>query len=216
RLGATGSEFTLRVYGREATVRLPLLGAFNVQNALAAAAIAATRGVPVEEIARRLSSAPQVPGRLETVTSTPWHVVIDFAHTPDALARVLDAVSSFVQGRLIVVFGAGGDRDRGKRRPMAEAVRHHADVVVITSDNPRTEDPEQILDDLAEGLEGSAYVRVTDRRSAIRHALAQAIPGDTVLLAGKGHETYQVVGLEKLPFDERAIVHECLADLEVA
>ncbi|MEJ2206542.1 MAG: UDP-N-acetylmuramoyl-L-alanyl-D-glutamate--2,6-diaminopimelate ligase, partial [Gemmatimonadota bacterium] len=166
RFGATGSEFTLRVYGREATVRLPLLGAFNVQNALAAAAIAATRGVPVGEIARRLSSAPQVPGRLETVTSTPWHVVIDFAHTPDALARVLDAVSSFVQGRLIVVFGAGGDRDRGKRRPMAEAVRRHADVVVITSDNPRTEDPEQILDDLAEGLEGSTYVRVTDRRSA--------------------------------------------------
>jgi UDP-N-acetylmuramoyl-L-alanyl-D-glutamate--2,6-diaminopimelate ligase len=216
QLDPTGSQFTLSVNGEEAPVRLPLIGAFNVDNALAAAAIAATRGMRARDIARRLSTAPPVPGRLETVTRTPCHVVIDFAHTPDALAGVLEAVSRFARGRLIVVFGAGGDRDRTKRRPMAEAVRRFADVAVITSDNPRNEDPERILDDLAEGLAGSEYVRIADRRTAIRHALEQAGPADTVVLAGKGHETYQVVGREKLPFDERAIVRECLADLEVA
>ncbi len=216
RLGAAGSEFALHVEGREATVHLPLLGVFNVENALAAAGVAAAQGIPLEEICRRLAAVPQVPGRLETVTRSPCHIVIDFAHTPDALAGVLEAVSGLVNGRLIVVFGAGGDRDRGKRRPMAEAVRRHADLVVITSDNPRTEDPERILDDLAVGLRGSEYARIADRGAAIRYALEQASPGDTVLLAGKGHETYQVVGLEKRPFDERAIVHACLTDLEVA
>jgi UDP-N-acetylmuramoyl-L-alanyl-D-glutamate--2,6-diaminopimelate ligase len=216
RMDTTGAQFTLFVNGEEALVRLPLLGAFNVENALGAASVAAIRGMGAEDIARRLSTTPPVPGRLETVTRTPCHVVIDFAHTPDALAGALGAVRRLARGRVIVVFGAGGDRDRTKRRPMAEAVRRFADVAVITSDNPRTEDPERILDDLADGLEGSEYVRIADRRSAIRHALEQAGSEDTVVLAGKGHETYQVVGREKLPFDERAIVRECLADLEVA
>jgi UDP-N-acetylmuramoyl-L-alanyl-D-glutamate--2,6-diaminopimelate ligase len=216
RMDTTGAQFTLFVNGEEALVRLPLLGAFNVENALGAASVAAIRGMGAEDIARRLSTTPPVPGRLETVTRTPCHVVIDFAHTPDALAGALGAVRRLARGRVIVVFGAGGDRDRTKRRPMAEAVRRFADVAVITSDNPRTEDPERILDDLAEGLEGSEYMRIADRRSAIRHALEQAGSEDTVVLAGKGHETYQVVGREKLPFDERAIVRECLADLEVA
>jgi UDP-N-acetylmuramoyl-L-alanyl-D-glutamate--2,6-diaminopimelate ligase len=110
----------------------------------------------------------------------------------------------------VVLFGAGGDRDRAKRRPMAESVAARADYVVLTSDNPRTEDPEAILDDLEAGLGGVAYERVADRREAIRRALARARPGDVVLLAGKGHETYQIVGTEKRPFDERVVVHECL------
>jgi UDP-N-acetylmuramoyl-L-alanyl-D-glutamate--2,6-diaminopimelate ligase len=212
-LGADGSRFTLRMDGRVAPVHLPLLGSYNVENALAAAAVAALAGLDVEDIAAGLASAPQVKGRLERVSQVPCTVLIDFAHTPDALEGALGAVKPLTQGRLVVVFGAGGDRDRAKRLPMAEAVRRHADVVVLTSDNPRTEDPEQILDDLAAGLEGIEYTRLVDRRAAIKHALGVARDGDTVVLAGKGHETYQDIGGTKRPFDERAVVQTCLAEL---
>jgi len=216
RLGPGGSAFTLVVDGERAQVALPLRGAYNVENALAAAAIAAAAGMDVHAIAARLADAPQVSGRLEAVLAEPFSVLIDFAHTPDALEGALGAVRPLTEGRLVVLFGAGGDRDRAKRRPMAEAVRRYADVVVLTSDNPRTEDPEKILDDLAEGLEGVAYTRIADRRAAIRYALSMAHPGDTVVLAGKGHETYQVIGREKRPFDERVVVRDCLAELGVA
>jgi len=209
-LGREGSSFTLKVDDAEAQVHLPLLGAYNVENALAAAAVAACSGLSVDDIAEGLRTAPQVAGRLELVKRSPFKVVIDFAHTPDALDGALAAVRPLTEGRLIVVFGAGGDRDRSKRRPMSEAVRRHADEVFLTSDNPRTEDPELILDDLAEGLEGSAYTRIADRREAIRRALATATAGDTVVLAGKGHETYQIIGREKRPFDERVVVEQCL------
>jgi UDP-N-acetylmuramoyl-L-alanyl-D-glutamate--2,6-diaminopimelate ligase len=205
-----GSRFRITFRGESARVELPLPGRFNVENALGAAAAAQAAGIPLAVIAERLGTAPQVPGRLEVVVPEPYTVLIDFAHTPAALAGVLDALRPLVHGRLVVLFGAGGDRDRGKRRPMAESVAARADYVVLTSDNPRTEDPEAILDDLEVGLGGVAYERVTDRREAIRRALARARPGDVVLLAGKGHETYQIVGSEKRPFDERVVVHECL------
>ena len=211
-----GSRFTLVADGQRAPVELPLLGAYNVENALAAAAVASVAGLSVEEIARGLASVPQVMGRLEMVLREPYAVLIDFAHTPDALEGALGTLKPLTRGRLIVLFGAGGDRDRTKRRPMAQAVARWADLVVLTSDNPRTEDPEAILDDLAEGLEGVAYARIGDRRKAILHALAQARAGDTVVLAGKGHETYQIVGREKRPFDERVVVRECLAELGAA
>ena len=209
-LGAGGSRFVVSYLGEGAPVDLPLPGRFNVENALAAAAAALVAGIPLGVVAERLGSVPQVPGRLEVVLSDPFVVLIDFAHTPDALEGVLDALRPLARGRLIVLFGAGGDRDRSKRRPMAETVAARADRVVLTSDNPRTEDPERILDDLESGLGGSAYVRVADRREAIRYALDMARPGDVVLLAGKGHERYQVVGTEKRPFDERVVVRECL------
>jgi len=206
----------LVVGSERASVELPLLGSYNVENALAAAAVASVSGLTLEEIARGLGSVPQVAGRLEMVVREPYAVLIDFAHTPDALEGALGTLKPLTRGRLIVLFGAGGDRDRTKRRPMAEAVARWADLVVLTSDNPRTEDPEAILDDLAQGLQGIAYARIADRRKAILHALSQARPGDTVVLAGKGHETYQVVGREKRPFDERAVVRECLAELGAA
>ncbi len=215
-LGEDGSSFTLDVDGDRSPVRLPLLGRYNVENALGAAAVAAVAGLGVEEISAALEVVPQLRGRLEVVRRRPFTVLIDFAHTPDALEGALAAVRPVTRGRLIVVFGAGGDRDRGKRRLMAEAARRHADVVILTSDNPRTEDPERILDDLAEGMGRDAYERVVDRRAAIGRALELARPGDTVLLAGKGHETYQVVGREKRPFDERAVVEECLSALEAS
>jgi UDP-N-acetylmuramoyl-L-alanyl-D-glutamate--2,6-diaminopimelate ligase len=215
-LSATGSTFTLVVNGREAPVRLPLLGAYNVENALAAAAIAVSLGMKVGEIAEALEDVPQIAGRLESVLTRPYTVLIDFAHTPDALEGALSAIRPLARERLIVVFGAGGDRDRSKRRPMAEAVARWADVIVLTSDNPRTEDPERILDDLAQGLQGRDYARFVDRRAAIKHALASARPGDTVLLAGKGHETYQEIGRERRAFDEREVVRDCLGELGVA
>ena len=209
-LGAAGSTFRLVTAGGTARVELPLLGRFNVENALAAAAAALALGLSLAEIVAGLSGAPQVPGRLERVAAEPVPVLIDFAHTPAAVAVVLATLRPLVGGRLVVVFGAGGDRDRTKRRPMAEAVARVADVSIVTSDNPRTEDPERILDDLEQGLEGSPHERITDRRAAIARALEIARPGDMVLLAGKGHETYQVVGTERRPFDERRVVRELL------
>jgi UDP-N-acetylmuramoyl-L-alanyl-D-glutamate--2,6-diaminopimelate ligase len=213
-LAADGTAFVLVVDGEARRVRTPLLGRFNVENALAASAAALAAGVSLDDVVARLATAPQPKGRLEAVATSPFTVLIDFAHTPAGLESALAAVKPLTRGRLIVVFGAGGDRDRSKRRPMAEAVRRVADLIVLTSDNPRTEDPERILDDLAGGLEGSAFERIADRRAAIEAALRAARPGDTVVLAGKGHETYQVVGTTKHPFDERQVVSECLARME--
>lgn len=215
-LGRAGVTFTLDVAGDRAPVRLPLLGRHNVENALAAAAVAGLAGRSAAEMAAGLASLPQVTGRLEAVLSDPFSVLIDFAHSPDALNGALSALRPLTRGRLIVVFGAGGDRDRTKRRAMAQAVGRHADLVVLTSDNPRTEDPERILDDLAVGLAGVKHERFVDRRAAIRSALGKAHAGDTVLLAGKGHERYQIVGDEKRPFDEREVVRDYLAETGVA
>jgi UDP-N-acetylmuramoyl-L-alanyl-D-glutamate--2,6-diaminopimelate ligase len=207
RLGVGGAEFELVTPFGGASVRLPLLGRHNVQNALAAVAAGLALGVDVNELAGRLATVPQVPGRLERVADHPCPVLTDYAHTPDALERVLQAVRPLVSGRLIVVFGAGGDRDRGKRPQMGAVAARLADIPVVTSDNPRTEDPESIIDDVLAGMPGTP-LRITDRRSAIRRALEMARSDDMVLLAGKGHETYQVVGTERRPFDERIVVRE--------
>ena len=202
-----GSRWTLAVAGADAAVDLPLIGDFNISNALGAAAAAWALGMPMAEIAARLSAVPQVPGRLERVLDRPV-VLRDYAHKPDALARALDAVRPFVTGRLIVVVGCGGDRDRGKRPIMGAIAERKADLVVITSDNPRTEDPERILDDIEAGMPARRHLRIEDRRGAIARALAEAGTGDVVVLAGKGHETYQIRGTTSHPFDERRIVHE--------
>jgi UDP-N-acetylmuramoyl-L-alanyl-D-glutamate--2,6-diaminopimelate ligase len=202
-----GSSWTLVIDGGRYPVNLPLIGDFNVANALGAAAAAYAMGLRNETIAARLSSLPQVPGRLEVVHERPT-VLRDYAHTPDALARALQAVRPFTRGRLIVVFGAGGDRDRGKRPEMGAIASRLADVAIATSDNPRTENPEAILDEIEAGMEGKAHERIEDRRDAIARALAIAESDDVVLLAGKGHETYQIRGTEKLPFDEKVIVGE--------
>lgn len=211
RLDAHGTSFTLHAEGEEREVRMPLVGRYNVENALAAVAVALVAGIDLDDVVDALAEAPPVPGRLEPVVSRPFSVIIDFAHTPAALEGALTALRPLTEGRLMVVFGAGGDRDRTKRGPMARVAARLADVVVLTSDNPRTEDPESIIDDLAVAIEGEAYLRHADRREAIRMALEEARPGDTVLLAGKGHETYQVLGTVKEPFEERAIVRETLA-----
>lgn len=211
-----GSSFTLVCGGERVRVRLPLLGEFNVFNAVAASAVAWLAGQLPEEIARRLADAPQVPGRMERIASGDFVILRDYAHTPDALERALRALRPVTRGRLIVLFGCGGDRDRRKRPVMGRIAATLADLAIVTSDNPRTEDPERIIDEIESGMEGVAHLRVVDRREAIARALAILQPGDCLLLAGKGHETYQVIGTEKVPLDERDVVRELLAARRVA
>jgi UDP-N-acetylmuramoyl-L-alanyl-D-glutamate--2,6-diaminopimelate ligase len=206
----TGSEWNLSHGGRSVPVKLPLIGDVNVHNALGAAAVGLTVGLSLEEIASALADLPQVPGRLEVISRDPT-VLRDYAHTPDAIERALAAIRPFTAGRIILVFGCGGDRDRGKRAEMGRAAEAGADVVIITNDNPRTEDPDQILDDIEKGMTPGRHQRIVKRKSAIHSALKVAHGGDVVLLAGKGHETYQIVGTTKLPFDEKIIVRELLA-----
>jgi UDP-N-acetylmuramoyl-L-alanyl-D-glutamate--2,6-diaminopimelate ligase len=205
--GPGGSLWTLLAGDETAGVSLPLIGDFNVSNALAAAAAAWSLGATAAEIAARLSTLPQVPGRLERIHDSPV-VLRDYAHKPDALERALDAVRPFVPGRLILVFGCGGDRDRGKRPIMGAIAERQADIVILTSDNPRTEDPERILDEIEAGMVRREHRRIEDRREAIAAALALARESDVIVLAGKGHETYQIRGTTSHPFDERAIVAE--------
>jgi UDP-N-acetylmuramoyl-L-alanyl-D-glutamate--2,6-diaminopimelate ligase len=211
RHGGAGSQWTLHTPAGDAPVALPLLGDFNVENALGAAAVAVALGEAPADVAARLATVPQVAGRLERLSARPL-VIRDYAHTPDALARALAAVRPCVPGgRLIVVFGCGGDRDPGKRPEMGAIAAAGADHVVLTSDNPRTEDPERILDAIQAGIPGGAADRIEDRRAAIAHALALADPDrDLVLLAGKGHETYQIRGTTTYPFDEAVIVADLL------
>jgi UDP-N-acetylmuramoyl-L-alanyl-D-glutamate--2,6-diaminopimelate ligase len=208
--GPFGARFRLATPEGTVPTELPLLGSFNVQNALGAAAAALALGIPLAEVAERLATAPQVPGRLEKIAESPCPVLRDYAHTPDALERLLSAVRPLVEGRLIVVFGAGGDRDHGKRPLMGSVAERLADLAIVTSDNPRTEDPEAIVDEIVAGMARGEYRRVINRRDAIALALREAAPGDLVLLAGKGHETYQIVGAEKYPFDELEVVRELL------
>ena len=212
--GPRGSEWTLALGTERLPVRLPLIGDFNVMNALGAAAAAYALGTHTPQIAERLSTLPQVPGRLEMLNESPA-VLRDYAHTPDALERALEAVRPFTRGRLIALFGCGGDRDRGKRPVMGDIAERLADHVIVTSDNPRTENPDAILDDIEAGMHRDNHERITDRREAIQHALSIARPNDLVLLAGKGHETYQVRGTTKYPFDEKEIVQSLIAPDQV-
>ena len=213
RFTPRGSHWTLSLGGSTHDVSLPLIGDFNVPNALGAAAAAWALGMSGDKIAERLSNAPQVPGRLELISEAPA-VLRDYAHTPDALDRALDAVRPFTKGRLLCVFGCGGDRDKGKRPEMGGIAARKADLAIVTSDNPRTEDPEKILDDIESGMGGVAHERIEDRRAAITRAMDLWQEGDVILLAGKGHEDYQVRGTTKLPFDEKQIVQEIRASME--
>ncbi len=204
-LTSAGSTWELCEGPRCYPVELPMLGDFNVVNALGAAAAMWGLGTPLAEVAEKLKTIPQVPGRLEIISRKPA-VIRDYAHTPDALERALRALRAITPGRLICVFGCGGDRDKGKRPLMGRAAQELADIAIVTSDNPRTEPPDTIIDDIVAGMKTKNHERITDRHEAIERALSLAGADDLVLLAGKGHETYQIRGTEKFPFDEKAIV----------
>ncbi|MHC4561247.1 MAG: UDP-N-acetylmuramoyl-L-alanyl-D-glutamate--2,6-diaminopimelate ligase [Planctomycetota bacterium] len=214
RIDSTGTEFLLTAGEREARIVTPLIGRHNVYNCLAASTAADTLGVSTEVVARALAEIHRIPGRLERVPGErPFSVFVDYAHTDDALANVLSALRPVTAGRLVVVFGCGGDRDRTKRPRMARVAQDMADVLVITSDNPRNEPPEQIIDEIVAGLARGDNDRSRvepDRRTAIADAIAEAQAGDVVLIAGKGHETYQVIGDRRIDFDDAAVAAEIL------
>ena len=199
-------EFEAVAAGAISRVRLPIPGGFTVYNALGVLTCGLALGLPLADCADALAKAPGVKGRIEVVpVPADFAVIIDYAHTPDALENILTTVRDFTAGRVICLFGCGGDRDRTKRPQMGAIAGSLADVAVVTSDNPRTEEPGAIIRDILPGLEGTAAEVVVepDRRAAIRRALSLAKPGDTVVLAGKGHETYQEVGTQVLHLDER-------------
>lgn len=203
---ATGSRWRLHTPDGSAPVALPLLGDFNVHNALAAAAAGWALGLDPGSVANRLGSTPQVPGRMERLAGPPGPLVLrDYAHTPDGLEVALAALRGFAGDQLTVVFGCGGERDRAKRPLMGRAAARHADRVIVTTDNPRHEPVEQIVSDIVAG-EPTSFEIILDREEAITRAVRDAGPGDVVLLAGKGHETYQDIRGTKWPFDEADIV----------
>jgi UDP-N-acetylmuramoyl-L-alanyl-D-glutamate--2,6-diaminopimelate ligase len=203
-----GSRFRLVLPDARVEVALPIAADFNVANALVAAACAWTVGIGPDEIAQGLAQVAPVPGRFELVAQgPPAPVIVDYAHTPDGIANAVAAARRLTTGRVIVVFGAGGDRDTGKRRQMGEAASS-ADVVIVTSDNPRSEDPAAIVGQVMEGVSNDQRMQVVDRREAIRAALAVAQSGDMVLVLGRGHERGQEIGGRTLPFDDRQVVRD--------
>lgn len=224
-----GCEIRLVGDGIDERIRSPLLGQPNVWNVLAACCVAKAMGIEPELWQKGLESLNAVPGRMETVPGGEELgilVLVDYAHTPDALERAFLTGKSLAKGRLIGVFGCGGDRDRGKRPLMAKAAARHCDFAVVTSDNPRTEDPMGIIEEIIDGFSGTAmersdpnedrppptYTVIQDRAEAIRWAVKKALPGDVVLIAGKGHETYQIVGKEIVPFDDRVVARKALEE----
>ncbi|MBW2205638.1 MAG: UDP-N-acetylmuramoyl-L-alanyl-D-glutamate--2,6-diaminopimelate ligase [Deltaproteobacteria bacterium] len=204
----------------ERTIRSPLIGEVNIYNIMAASAAALSLGIGLDEVVEGVERLRRVPGRLEMVENNRnLHVVVDYAHTPDALLKTIEALKSLVKGRVITVFGCGGDRDKGKRSEMGRIAGRHSDLVFITSDNPRTEDPGAIISQIEQGVGASGltllkdlqephmgtrgYIKEADRRKAILGAVGAAREGDLVLIAGKGHEDYQIVGRDRKHFDDR-------------
>jgi UDP-N-acetylmuramoyl-L-alanyl-D-glutamate--2,6-diaminopimelate ligase len=213
RMEFGGTSYQLDARGKSYLVRVPLIGRFNVANSMAALAAANALGLSLREAVLSLGKSPQVPGRLEAVPAKrQFQVFVDYAHTPDALLNVLKTLRELEPKRLIVVFGCGGDRDRQKRPLMGEVVDRHADFAIITSDNPRKEDPDAIIAEVEKGFRSDHYEKVADRTEAIRRAMAIAKPRDIVLIAGKGHENYQEFADHTVPFDDIQVARRALED----
>ena len=209
-----GMKFELLTSGTQRDFRSPLVGAPHIYNTLAAVASGLALGYNLDVITAALENCSGAPGRFERVPHDgDFSVVVDYAHSDDALLNVLRTAREVVQGKIITVFGCGGDRDRSKRAPMGEAAGSLSDVVILTSDNPRTEDPEQILCDVEEGIKktGKPYRKIADRSEAIHQAISEARTGDLVLIAGKGHEDYQIIGREVFHFDDKEVARAALA-----
>lgn len=214
----SGVSFTLNLRKLHTErIHLLLTGMFNVYNAMTTAACALILGISLEDIRKGLEGMVSVPGRVEMLdTKTPYRMILDYSHSPDALENILSTVREFCRGQLILVFGCGGDRDKGKRPIMGEIAGRLADYSILTSDNPRREDPMAILAAIEAGIKptGAKYEIVENRREAIRQAMEMAVGGDIIVLAGKGHETYQEIGGVKYPFDEKVVVSELLGEMK--
>lgn len=213
RQNARGMEFELTARGKSFLVRSPLIGRFNVYNVLAAIAAATACGIKPREAVAYLLEAPQVPGRMENVGNAGGATVfVDYAHTPDALENACRTLKELDPRRLITVFGCGGDRDKGKRPLMAAAAARHSDALVVTSDNPRSEDPLTIISEIEKGIGGKAARSIPDRSEAINFAIANSLSGDIILIAGKGHETTQQFATETIDFDDRKHASKALRE----
>jgi UDP-N-acetylmuramoyl-L-alanyl-D-glutamate--2,6-diaminopimelate ligase len=213
RQNARGMEFGLAAKGREFLVRAPLIGRFNVYNLLGALAAASACGISLREAVAAVVAAPQVPGRMENVGHAGGATVfVDYAHTPDALENACRTLRELNPRRLITVFGCGGDRDRGKRPLMAAAATAHSDACVITSDNPRSEDPQAIIREIEAGVGGAKHVCIADRAEAIARTVGESHSGDIILIAGKGHETTQQFADRTIEFDDRKHAAKALRD----
>jgi UDP-N-acetylmuramyl-tripeptide synthetase len=214
-LSFKGIEATLSTPSGTLEIRAPLIGAYNLSNIMAGTAVGICLGIPREAIIQGIQGLPLVPGRMERIgEGNPW-VLVDYAHTPDALEKAIKEVKRLATGRVVVVFGCGGDRDKTKRAPMGRIAVQGSDVAVITSDNPRTEDPLRIIEEIEKGAKEVSpprYLVLPDRREAIKQAIAMAKGPDCVLIAGKGHETYQIIGEQRLPFDDRDEARKALKE----
>ena len=213
RVESSGTSYQLDAGGKSYLVRVPLIGRFNVTNSVAALAAANALGINLRDAVFSLGRSPQVPGRLELVQAKrQFQVFVDYAHTPDALANVLKTLRELEPHRLIAVFGCGGNRDRQKRPLMAETVDRHADYAIITSDNPRKENPDTIVAEIEKGFRSTHYEKIVDRTQAINRAIELARPRDIVLIAGKGHENYQEFADHTIPFDDIQVARRAIED----
>lgn len=211
QMGAKGTEFELLTPLGKYKVAMQLVGKFSVYNVLASIGAALVSGIPLEQAIRSIESVKGVAGRFELIDAgQDFTVIVDYAHTPDSLENVLKTIKEFATGEVFVVVGCGGDRDRTKRPLMAKIASDYSEHPIFTSDNPRSEDPIQIIKEMVGGVEGQAYEAIVDRKLAIRHAISLAKKNDVVLIAGKGHETYQQIGREKFDFDDRLIAKEAI------
>ncbi len=219
RITAQGTTFHVQTFRGDADITLQMVGKFNVYNALAAITAGLIEGIAIEQLKQSLERIPGVPGRVEAVDAgQKFAVIVDYAHTPDGLENVLRSVKEFATRNIICVFGCGGDRDKTKRPLMGKIAARYADNVIVTSDNPRTEEPESILRDIEYGLQEDGvardrYTLIADRKRAIEKAVEMASPDDVVLIAGKGHETYQIIGKNTIAFDDRQVAKEAIRSI---
>lgn len=208
-----GTTFELTAFQQKLTVSLKLIGKFSVYNALAAIATCLAEGIDLASIISSLEEVEGVSGRFEPVDAgQQFTVIVDYAHTPDSLENVLKTIREFAKGEIHVVVGCGGDRDRTKRPLMAKIASQYCDHVLLTSDNPRSEDPNEIIKEMEKGIVGSDYTSIVDRKQAISHAVSKARPHDIILIAGKGHETYQTIGTENFFFDDRLVAKKAIEE----
>lgn len=216
-INADGVKYKLTGENSSEQICFSTPGMFSVYNSMAAAIVGFLLGLNAENVAENIASCNPVKGRSENIpTHRDFYVICDYAHSPDGLKNILDSINSYSKGRVVTLFGCGGDRDKTKRPIMGEVAAKNSDFLIVTSDNPRTEDPDQIIEDIIVGVEKEVkpYVKITDRKEAIKYALENAQKNDIILLAGKGHEDYQIVGKKKINMDERTIVEEILNDLD--